>query len=130
MPDQQPGHGRLGVTTSSAQALQAAQSQWLRGVTDLLLLSCLASGPNYGYALLERLVGAGLRTVSEAAVYGALRRLESTGLCTSSLVASDSGPARRYYTITGAGRAELAALRTGWAAFSSAVDDIVKEVSR
>lgn len=107
--------------------VEPAASQWLRGVTDLVLLSCLASGPNYGYALLERLVRGGLRTVSEAAVYGALRRLETSGLCTSDLVASGSGPARRYYTLTTAGRTELAALRAGWEAFSAAVDDIVKE---
>lgn len=96
-------------------------SQWLRGVTDLVLLASLESGPSYGYALLERLTSAGLEPISEATVYGALRRLHASGLCSSSLVASDSGPARRYYRLTDAGRAHLAELRAQWAGFAAAV---------
>lgn len=102
-------------------ALEGVASQWLRGVTDLVLLSSLESGPSYGYALLERLLSAGLDPISEATVYGALRRLQASGLCSSSLVASDSGPARRYYRLTAAGREHLAGLRVQWAGFASAV---------
>ncbi len=101
--------------------MDGVASQWLRGVTDLVLLASLESGPSYGYALLERLTSAGLEPVSEATVYGALRRLQVSGLCSSSLVASDSGPARRYYRLTDAGRGHLAALRTQWAGFAAAV---------
>lgn len=104
-------------------------SQWLRGVTDLVLLACLDHRANYGYALLEHLVAAGLRPISEATVYGALRRLESTGLCASSLVASDSGPARRYYELTSAGRTTLAELRAEWTRFSTAVATVTEGAS-
>jgi len=101
-------------------------SQWLRGVTDLLLLACLEREPSYGYALLERLMTGGLHPISEATIYGALRRLEGSGLCGSSLVASGSGPARRYYELTAAGRASLAELRTEWARFADAVSAVTK----
>lgn len=96
-------------------------SQWLRGVTDLVVLACLENQPNYGYALLEHLIEHGLDPIREATVYAALRRLETSGLCDSSLVASGSGPARRYYALTDKGRADLHALRSKWQHFSDAV---------
>lgn len=105
-------------------AVEGVASQWLRGVTDLALLASLESGPSYGYALLERLTSAGLEPISEATVYGALRRLQTSGLCSSSLVASDSGPARRYYRLTDAGRRQLAELRVQWADFADAVSRV------
>lgn len=96
-------------------------SQWLRGVTDLVVLACLENEPNYGYALLEHLLAQGLQPIREATVYAALRRLETDGLCASSLVASDSGPARRYYQLTEPGRARLSTLRVQWSGFAAAV---------
>lgn len=99
----------------------AVTSQWLRGVTDLVLLAALETGPSYGYALVERLGRAGLAPIGEATVYGALRRLEGAALCDSTLFASDSGPARRYYRLTDAGRDQLRALRGAWAQFTAAV---------
>jgi PadR family transcriptional regulator PadR len=111
-------------STVHNMAADGVTSQWLRGVTDLVLLSCLEREPSYGYALLERLVADGLQPISEATVYGALRRLEGSGLSASSLIASDAGPARRYYELTDAGRASLAYLKSEWARFSAAVTTV------
>ncbi len=111
-------------STVHSMSADGVTSQWLRGVTDLVLLACLEREPNYGYALLERLIARGLRPISEATVYGALRRLESTGWCASSLVASESGPARRYYELTAAGRVALVGLRSEWARFCAAVSAV------
>lgn len=102
----------------------AVVSQWLRGVTDLVVLACLEDQPNYGYALLELLTAHGLDPIREATVYAALRRLETSGLCSSSLVASDSGPARRYYELTDKGREDLTALKSRWTRFSNAVTEV------
>lgn len=102
----------------------AVVSQWLRGVTDLVVLACLEEQPNYGYALLELLTTHGLDLIREATVYAALRRLETAGLCASALVASDSGPARRYYELTDEGREGLRALRSRWTRFSDAVTTV------
>lgn len=106
-----------------------ARSQWLRGVTDLLVLAMLRSGRNYGYALVEELGRVGLTEISEATVYGALRRLDRSGLTVSALVASDAGPARRYYELTPAGREHLAVLRDAWGGFETAVGLVIEESS-
>ncbi|HET8929505.1 MAG TPA: PadR family transcriptional regulator [Acidimicrobiales bacterium] len=101
------------------------RTQWLKGVTGLILLSLLDAEPSYGYELAERLGAAGLRDLNEATVYGALRRMEAAGLVESHLVASPGGPARRYYTVTRAGRAHRQASADQWRRFVSTVDGIL-----
>jgi PadR family transcriptional regulator PadR len=70
----------------------------------------------------------GLDPVADASVYGTLQRLFDDGLLESHVVASDNGPARRYYSLTGQG---VAALRTGrgsWAAFTEVINRVLGQV--
>jgi len=53
-------------------------------------------------------------------------RLEKRGLVAVSWRPSVSGPARKYYELTKAGRTELAARRSEWRTFSTAVGDIIE----
>lgn len=110
----------------NSMSIDAVVSQWLRGVTDLVVLASLEQAPSYGYALLEQLIAHGLEPIREATVYAALRRLETAGLCDSALVISELGPARRYYELTPAGREHLIALRSRWAQFSTAVTTVAR----
>lgn len=71
----------------------------------LLLVS---ERPAHGYHLMERLAALGLGGIEATSLYRALRSMEHTGLLCSEWEASDSGPARRVYTITDSGRATLA----------------------
>jgi PadR family transcriptional regulator PadR len=71
--------------------------QLLKGVLSLLLLHLLAERESYGYEVVQRLHELGLNDVLEGTVYPALARLEREGRVTSRLVASKSGPARKYY---------------------------------
>jgi PadR family transcriptional regulator PadR len=102
------------------------RSQWLRGVTDLLVLSALSRGRSYGYALVEQLGHAGFADLNEATVYGTLRRLEAAELLSSSLSRSTAGPARRYYELTSAGRRALRDSGREWQAFAARVDAQVR----
>ena len=93
--------------------MTAHDPQMLKGVLRLLLMSVLATGDNYGYGLVTQLRAAGFEDLAEGSVYPGLTRLESAGLLESHLVRSDSGPARKYYRLTAAGRTELHARRGG-----------------
>jgi PadR family transcriptional regulator PadR len=84
----------------------------LKGVLGLLLLHALSTGENYGYGLVTHLRSAGFADLAEGTVYPALTRLEAAGLLASHLVRSDSGPARKYYGLTEAGRTDLEHRRT------------------
>ena len=82
-------------------------TQLLKGVLPMLLLSLLAEEEDYGYAIVVRLHRHGFDGLVEGTVYPALSRLEAKGLLASRLVASVSGPARKYYRLTRAGTEEL-----------------------
>lgn len=81
--------------------------QLLKGVLSLLLLHLLAEQESYGYEVVQRLHLIGLTDIAAGTVYPALSRLEREGRLTARLVASDEGPARKYYRLTAAGRDAL-----------------------
>lgn len=75
------------------------------------LLLLLRDRPAHGYDLVERLEPFGFTGAAGAepgAVYRALRALEGSGYVRSAWSPSESGPARRTYSITAAGELLLA----------------------
>jgi PadR family transcriptional regulator, regulatory protein PadR len=73
---------------------------------DLLtttLLAFLRNWNAYGYQLAQQLAKAGLPAFDSGTVYRSLRQLERTGLVSSFWDTSESGPARRMYSLTKAG---------------------------
>jgi len=73
---------------------------------DLLtttLLAFLRNWNAYGYQLAQQLAQAGLPAFDSGTVYRTLRQLEKTGLVSSFWDTSESGPARRMYSLTKAG---------------------------
>ena len=88
--------------------------QLLKGVLSLLLLHLLAEQESYGYEVVQRLHQIGLTDIAAGTVYPALSRLEREGRLTARLVASDEGPARKYYRLTTAGRDALGDGTTRW----------------
>ncbi len=101
------------------------QAQLLKGVLELAVLAVIEQGETYGYEILATLEHAGLDGVGDASVYGTLRRLEQAGRLRSRLVASDSGPARRYYSVTPAGVEQLRAGTQTWARISGALQRLL-----
>ncbi len=97
------------------------QTQLLKGVLDLAVLAVVADDDGYGYDVVRRLREAGLDDVGEASVYGTLRRLYAAGALTSYVVASDSGPHRKYYGITAPGRSQLKEQAHDWTEFTAIV---------
>ena len=80
---------------------------------DLLtttLLAMLRNWNAYGYQLAQQLAEAGLPAFDSGTVYRSLRQLEKTGLVSSFWDTSESGPARRMYSLTKAGELFL----SGW----------------
>jgi len=78
---------------------------------DLLvssLLAMLRNFPAYGYQLVQELGKAGLPAFDSATVYRTLRQLERSGMVSSFWDTSESGPARRMYSLTQAGETFLA----------------------
>ncbi|MDP1806166.1 MAG: PadR family transcriptional regulator, partial [Acidimicrobiales bacterium] len=71
------------------------------------LLLLLAESPGHGYELMERLRPVGFDWGGPGPIYRDLRSLEDAGLVTSNWFVGQSGPGRRVYEITAAGRESL-----------------------
>jgi poly-beta-hydroxybutyrate-responsive repressor len=93
---------------------------------DLLTTSLLAFLRNwnaYGYQLSQRLAEAGLPAFDSGTVYRTLRQLEKTGLVSSFWDTSESGPARRMYSLTKAGDIFL----SGWIDVLGRYQDVLRQ---
>lgn len=92
--------------------------EWMRGVLALCVLSVVAEGETYGYAVAQRLEDAGLGRVKGGTLYPILTRLETDGHVTSSWREGDAGPGRKFFSATPAGRRWLAERSEAWDTFT------------
>ena len=94
-----------------------------KGVLSLCVLALLSRADSYAYEIASRLAKA--IDMGEGTIYPLMRRMQSDGLVETYLVESQSGPPRKYYRLTDAGRDSFAAQKSEWAAFSAAVENIL-----
>jgi PadR family transcriptional regulator, regulatory protein PadR len=103
------------------------------GLVSLVLLAVLEQSPEdlYGYEIAKRLQKAheGEPLFKEGTVYPVLRALSASGLLTSRIVPSYSGPPRRYYRITDDGRRALHEWTRIWRQTRDFVDHFISGVS-
>jgi PadR family transcriptional regulator PadR len=104
----------------------ALLAQMRRGTLQYCVLSLLAEEERYGFDLVRGLSELDGMVTSEGTIYPLLSRLRRDGLVESTWQESPSGPPRRYYRLTTAGRAALAAFRLEWRRFRDAVDHFVE----
>jgi len=85
-------------------------SELLPGTLDLLILRALVAGPMHGYGIALRLkdVSDGVLQVGESSLYPALQRLLLNGWIKGEWGTSVNNRRARYYTLTAAGRKQLA----------------------
>src|SRR5258707_9074995 len=90
---------------------RGAKADVLQGTLDLMVLQTLATlGPLHGYALAARLeqVSRGALQLNMGTLYPGLMRLEQRGLVRAEWGVTDNNRKARFYTITAAGRRQLA----------------------
>lgn len=120
-----------GDTQSEQDRLsQKFQRELNAGLVALVLLAVLDQPGEdlYGYQIAKRLqrLADGNPPVKQGALYPVLRQLSANGLLASRIVPSYSGPPRRYYRITDAGRRTLAEWREIWRATRDFVDEFTE----
>jgi transcriptional regulator len=95
----------MGLTNTS--------SALLPGTLELLILKALLSGAKHGYGIVEhlRLASDDVLRIGESALYPALQRLLVSGWVKGEWGTSENNRRARYYTLTNAGRKQLAAER-------------------
>lgn len=83
-----------------------------------LVLSILAEGDNYGYAIIKRVheLSAGTVEWTDGMLYPLLHRLQKQNLITCEWVTPETGRKRKYYHLTAAGHEAIAEHKAQWQA--------------
>lgn len=115
------------VARSTQEALLA---QMRRGTLEYCVLALLEDEERYGFDLVRALAANDGMVTSEGTIYPLLSRLRRDGVVESTWQESPSGPPRRYYRLTEAGRAALDGFRREWSRFRDAVDHFVERKPR
>ena len=103
-------------------------SQLRRGVLEFCVLALLAEGEQlYGFDIVRRLYDHDALITSEGTIYPLLSRLRREDWVSTSWAESETGPPRRYYAITPAGRTALQGFSSEWRRFRDSVDELVGE---
>ena len=104
----------------------ALLAQMRRGTLQYCVLALLASEERYGFDLVRGLADVDGMVTSEGTIYPLLSRLRRDGLVESWWRESPTGPPRRYYRVTAAGRQALDEFKREWSRFRDAVDTLVE----
>jgi PadR family transcriptional regulator, regulatory protein PadR len=100
-------------------------SQLRRGVLQFCVLALLREEERYGFEIVRTLSEADGLVTTEGTVYPLLARLRKEGVVETTWRESTSGPPRRYYRLTPAGRLLLDAFTAEWARFRGSVDTLL-----
>lgn len=100
-------------------------TQLKKGALELCVLSQLAKGDKYGYALTEKISGE--MSIAGGTLYPILRKLKEDDYVNTYLVESGSGPARKYYQLTEKGRQRQRAVKKEWEDFAAAVNRLTEQ---
>jgi PadR family transcriptional regulator PadR len=118
----------MAKTTKEPPAPDNWDAQLRKGCLELAILASLWAEPLYGLAILRALASRGGMEVAEGTLYPILNRLRVDGLVSSEWRDAGTGHPRKYYTLTGTGRAKAREMAAAWSAFSAQMDGIVSAV--
>src|SRR5205085_11153019 len=101
----------------------------LQGTLDMLVLKALASqGRMHGYAITLRIeqISASVLRLEEGSLYPALHRMTQSGWLRAEWGVSENNRRARYYSITAAGRRQLAEEEKNWSELTGAVSRVMR----
>jgi transcriptional regulator len=99
----------------------------LHGTLDALILKTLRGRPLHGYAIARSIEDKAEEAfvIEEGSLYPALYRMERRGWIEAEWGMSELGRRAKFYRLTAAGRAQLAAETAAWKQFSTAVSKVL-----
>ena len=98
-------------------------SQMRKGVLEFCILSVIKLGEAYPSDIIDKMKAANLN-ILEGTLYPLLTRLKNAEFLTYRWVESNSGPPRKYFSLTDKGAAFYQELETTWLELANAVDAI------
>ena len=110
-----------------------SKSDILQGTLDLMVLQTLeAMGPLHGYGIARRIeqVSEDVLQLNQGTIYAALLRLQQRRWISASWGTSDNNRKAKFYTITKAGRKQLAAQAQNWERISAVMMRLLRLAER
>jgi len=98
-------------------------TEFKKGILDMLVLSLLRRRSFYGYELVQEI--SKTINISQGTIYPLLRRLKDDELVTTYLEESNEGAPRKYYRLTDKGRKKLEQFLKEWYEFYRGVNRLV-----
>ncbi len=99
-------------------------TELMKGLLEGMVLQIISRGETYGYAITNTLVKMGFEDIVEGTVYTVLIRLEKQKLISFTKKKSNKGPARKFYSLTEAGRTYLNNFWQKWNFVSNKMQEI------
>src|SRR3954470_5116630 len=109
--------------------MPSARSPIPQGTLDMLILQILCLEPAHGYGIAQRLeqISRSVVQVNQGSLYPALHRLEQKGWPQAEWKQSETGREAKFYSLTRAGRKQLAIEKDSWERLSGAIGLIFDE---
>src|SRR6202021_1091993 len=100
-----------------------------QGTLDMLILQIVSLEPVHGYGIAQRVdqISRSVVQINQGSLYPALHRLELKGWLRAGWKQSETGREAKFYSLTPAGRRQLAIEKDSWARLSGAVKLIFEE---
>jgi transcriptional regulator len=100
-----------------------------QGTLDMLILQVLALEAAHGYAIAQRVqqISRSVVRINQGSLYPALHRLEQKRWLRAEWRQSETGRDAKFYTLTRAGRDQLAREKASWDQLTAAVRLIFNE---
>jgi len=108
--------------------IENTKAQMRKGVLEFCILCILSEKDAYPSEIIDAMKNAKLIVV-EGTLYPLLMRLKNDGVLSYEWKESTSGPPRKYYKLTDAGKNFLKELNTSWGEMIGSVNEIVKKYS-
>jgi transcriptional regulator len=98
------------------------------GALVLLILRVLRAGPLHGYGIAQRIrvLSAEVLRVEEGSLYPALHRMEQDGWVRAEWGTTEKNRQARFYSLTAAGRKQLALEQESWARLTEGVRRVLR----
>jgi PadR family transcriptional regulator, regulatory protein PadR len=100
----------------------------LPGTLDMLILRTLQTDSLHGWAISERIqqISQDVLQINQGSLYPALHRLEHRGWIDAEWAISELGRRAKYYSLTAAGRRQLAVEASEWERMAAAIGRVMK----
>ena len=97
------------MTNDIDELLHKWEETYKKGLLSFWILLLLHERPSYPYEMSAEIskISQGTISVDDNSIYRALNRFEAAGIVNSELQQSNTGPHRRYYSLTGKGNVLL-----------------------